>query len=161
MTSSPVSLLPEENRGAMQCAAQSGAAYPGGQLEVLLHRLITMVRVCAYPKCKNRMSHNTPYSFHRLPLSNGEMLKLWLIVLQMDANTPVQTLRLADHRVCSAHSSQDDYCQPKKRRNPVPKHLFLKKTAVPRVERATDTVEVRSEHCRPDGLQGPVSGQEC
>ncbi|XP_033493772.2 uncharacterized protein LOC117264070 isoform X3 [Epinephelus lanceolatus] len=100
-----------------------------------------MVRVCAYPNCKNRMSHNTPYSFHRLPLSDGKMLKLWLVVLQMDANTPVQTLRLADHRVCSAHFSQDDYCQPKKRRHPIPKHLFLKKTAVPRVERATDTVK--------------------
>ena len=77
-------------------------------------------------------------------MSDGEMLKLWLVVLQMDANTPVQTPRLADHRVCSAHFSQDDYCQPKKRRHPIPKHLFLKKTAVPRVERATDTVEQSS-----------------
>jgi len=36
----------------------------------------------------------------------------------MDANTPLQTLHLADHWVCSAHFSQDDYCQPKKTSNP-------------------------------------------
>ena len=91
MTSSPESLLREVNReAAVRRAAQSGAAYPGRQLEVLQHRLITKVHVCAYPNCKNRMSHNSPYSFYRLSFSNGEMLKLWLIVLQMDANTPVR-----------------------------------------------------------------------
>ena len=65
----------------------------GVQLKVLMRRLKTMVRVCVYPNCKNRMWSNTLYSFYRLPLSDGEMLKLWLIVLQLDANTPVQTLR--------------------------------------------------------------------
>ena len=121
-------LLPEENRGVMLRAGQSGVSCPRVQLKVLLQLLKTMVCVCASPNCKNRMSRNNPYSFHRLHLSDSNMLKLWLIVLQLDANTPVQTLRLADHRVCSAHFSQDDYCQPKKRRHPIPKH-FTKHTS--------------------------------
>lgn len=103
-----------------------------------------MVRVCAFPNCANKMSNNTPRSFHRLPLFNRETLKLWLLVLQMDANTPVQKLRLADYRVCSDHFDRDDYCQPKRRRHPVPKHFFLKKTAVPRLNRpAADREEVK------------------
>ena len=50
----------------------------------------------------------------------------------MDADTPVDVLRRADHRVCSDHFDPDDYCQSKKRPNP--KHLYLKKSAVPRWE---------------------------
>ncbi len=105
-----------------------------------------MVRVCAFPNCDSKMSRHTPRSFHRLPLSNRGRLRLWLAVLQMDTNTPVQTLRLADHRVCSDHFDRDDYCQPKRRRHFIPKHFFLKKDAVPRVKRpaaaAAHTVEV-------------------
>lgn len=114
----------------------------GEQEAVLLIK--TMVRCCAVPNCANKMSNNTPRSFHRLPFHNRETLKLWLLVLQMDANTPVQKLRLADYRVCSDHFDRFDYCQPKKRRkHPVPKHFFLKKTAVPRVNMpAADRVEV-------------------
>uniref|UniRef100_UPI003AAC206B uncharacterized protein isoform X1 n=1 Tax=Centroberyx gerrardi TaxID=166262 RepID=UPI003AAC206B len=105
-----------------------------------------MVRVCAFPNCANKMSRNTSRSFHRLPLLDRDTRKLWLVVLQMDANTPVHTLRRADHRVCSDHFDRDDYCQSKRRRNPIPKHFFLKKNAVPRVERpAADRVEVKTE----------------
>ena len=75
-------------------AGQSGVSCPGVQLKVLLQLLKTMVCVFASPKCKNRMSCNTPYSFYRLTLSHSNMLKLWLIVLQLDANAPVQTLHL-------------------------------------------------------------------
>lgn len=91
-----------------------------------------MVRVCAFPNCPNKMKSYSSRSFHRLPLLNRSTLRLWLVVLQMDPNTPVHTLRLADYRVCSDHFGQDDYCQSKRRRNP--KHIFLKKTAVPRAE---------------------------
>lgn len=104
----------------------------------------TMVRCCAVPNCPNKMSNNTPRSFHRLPFHDRDTLRSWLLALQMDANTPVQKLRLADHRVCSDHFDRCDYCQPKKRRkHPVPKHFFLKKTAVPRVTvPAADGAEV-------------------
>ena len=51
--------------------------------------------------------YNTLRSFHRLtlPFSDTDRLKLWLVVLQqeMDPNTPVNTLRLVDHWVCSDH----------------------------------------------------------
>ncbi|XP_042287440.1 uncharacterized protein LOC122978844 isoform X1 [Thunnus albacares] len=114
-----------------------------------------MVRVCAFPNCTNKMSPNTSRSFHRLPLLDRDTLKLWLVVLQMDANTPVHTLRLADYRVCSDHFERDDYCQPKKRRNPIPKHFFLKKNAVPRVERpAADTVELQDNQAVMDRPRG-------
>lgn len=102
-----------------------------------------MVRACVFPNCTNKMSKNSARSFHRLPLLDEDVLKSWLVVLQMDPNTPVHKLRLADHRVCSDHFSQDDYCQSKRRKNP--KHIFLKKTAVPKEEiPAADRVEVIS-----------------
>lgn len=94
-----------------------------------------MVRVCAFPTCGNKMTRNTPLSFHRLPLNDAKTRKSWLVVLQLDVNTPTETLRLADHRVCSDHFERDDYCQPKKARKAVPRHFFLKKDAVPRLER--------------------------
>ena len=43
------------------------------------------------------MSRATKFSFHRLPLYNLDVLKLWLVVLKMDPNTEVKVLRLADH----------------------------------------------------------------
>ncbi|XP_074468770.1 zinc finger MYM-type protein 4-like isoform X2 [Sebastes fasciatus] len=102
-----------------------------------------MVRVCAFPNCGNKMSSHTSRSFHRLPLLDKDRRKLWLDVLQMDPNTPVQTLRLADHRVCSDHFNRDDYSQPRRRANIIPRHFYLKKNAVPRVERpAAGIVEV-------------------
>ncbi|XP_061888704.1 uncharacterized protein LOC133639428 [Entelurus aequoreus] len=91
-----------------------------------------MVRECAFPNCGNKMLRYSSRSFHRLPYFNTDTLKLWLAVLQMDADTPVDVLRRADHRVCSDHFDRDDYCQSKKRPNP--KHLYLKKSAVPRWE---------------------------
>ncbi|XP_062291623.1 uncharacterized protein LOC133996078 [Scomber scombrus] len=114
-----------------------------------------MVRVCAFPNCANKMSPNTSRSFHRLPLLDRDTLKLWLVVLQIDANIPVNTLRLADHRVCSDHFEREDYCQPKKRRHPIPKHFFLKKTAVPRVEKPTaDRVELQDKQALMDRPRG-------
>ena len=104
------------------------------ELRVVRKIMTTMGRVCAFPNCPNKMTNNTPLSFHRLPLMDGDVLKLWLFVLHIDANTPVHALRLADLRVCSDHFDREDYCQPKRRRHPIPKHFFLKKTAVPRVK---------------------------
>lgn len=72
-----------------------------------------MVRVCIFPKCSNKMTSWTKHSFHRLPLGNTELLKLWLIVLQMDPNTDTEELKLAGHRVCSAHFSPEDFIIPK------------------------------------------------
>ncbi len=84
----------------------------------------------------------TLQSFHRLPLLDRDTLRLWLEVLQMDKNTPIRTLCLAVHRVCGDYFDPDDFCQRKK--NPKnPKHVFLKKNAVLRVERPTSTTYKR------------------
>ena len=102
-----------------------------------------MVRLCAFPSCGNKMSRDSARSFHRLPLSDVETRGLWLQALGMDVNTPVEALRLADHRVCSDHFACDDYSEPKRKRKAPPKHVFLKRNAVPRVGRpAAHTEEV-------------------
>ncbi len=54
-------------------------------------------------------------SYHRLALLDRDTLRLWLAVLRMDENTPIRTLRLADHWVCSDHFDPDDFCQRKKK----------------------------------------------
>lgn len=103
-----------------------------------------MVRGCVFPNCSNKMTRNTPQSFHRLPVGNRSVLKKWLGVLQMDTDASVHALRHADYRVCSDHFEREDYCQPHRRRHPIPKHFFLKKYAVPRVKELTDRLEVMS-----------------
>ncbi|XP_035038448.2 LOW QUALITY PROTEIN: zinc finger MYM-type protein 4 [Hippoglossus stenolepis] len=105
-----------------------------------------MVRLCAFPSCGNKMSRYSARSFHRLPLSDVETRGLWLAALGMDVNTPVEALRFADHRVCSDHFAGDDYSEPKRKRKAPPKHVFLKRNAIPRVGRpAAHTVEVKEE----------------
>ncbi len=46
------------------------------QLGVLLHETKTMVCVCAYPNCNNRMLSHTLRSFNRLPLLASEIMKV-------------------------------------------------------------------------------------
>ncbi|XP_078135658.1 peroxynitrite isomerase THAP4-like isoform X2 [Sander vitreus] len=93
-----------------------------------------MVRVCAFPGCDKKMKHYNPESFHRLPLQNSDTLKQWLVVLHVDVETPVKTLREKDYRVCSNHFDKDDFMIPLRASNP-PRKNHLKKSAVPRAER--------------------------
>ncbi|XP_062265372.1 peroxynitrite isomerase THAP4-like [Platichthys flesus] len=102
-----------------------------------------MVRLCAFPTCGNKMSRSSARSFHRLPLRDAGTRRLWLEALEMDAHTPVEALRTADHRVCSDHFASDDYSEPKRKRKAPPKHVFIRRTAVPRAGRpAARTAEV-------------------
>lgn len=77
-------------------------------------------------------------SFHRLPLIRGdsETLKLWLLVLQLDLDTSLDTLRVKDYRVCSEHFDEEDFSQSSG------KHRYLKRNAVPKAKRPGDNVEV-------------------
>lgn len=61
------------------------------------------------------------WSFHRLPLLDGGIMKLSLVVLQMDPNTSVHISMLSG----LDHLDWDYYCQPKRRRNPITKHFYL------------------------------------
>ncbi|KAJ8278234.1 hypothetical protein GJAV_G00085400 [Gymnothorax javanicus] len=99
-----------------------------------------MVRVCVFPSCCNKMTSWTTFSFHRLPLRNLELLKLWLVALKIDPNTPVEALRRADHRVCSAHFATEDFfpARPQKEGRKV-QRLNLRKNAIPMA--AADTME--------------------
>ena len=87
---------------------------------------VKMVRVCAVPNCDNKMKKYNRLSFHRLPLYDPETLPLWLVVLQIDVQTPFQVLRKRDYRVCSEHFDEDDFSPTSE------KCRHLKKNAVPR-----------------------------
>ncbi|KAI7799067.1 zinc finger MYM-type protein 4 isoform X2 [Triplophysa rosa] len=90
-----------------------------------------MVRVCAFPGCFNRekalrlrpqgSAQDESLTFHTLPMQDPERLKLWLLALHRDINSPVESIRAL--RVCSGHFSPDDF--------PGPNRRYLKSTAVP------------------------------
>ncbi|KAF4106973.1 hypothetical protein G5714_012963 [Onychostoma macrolepis] len=61
---------------------------------------------------------------HKFPLTNPERLKLWLIALHLDINTPL--LSLEQKRVCSDHFLDDDY-RPSEQGKP----RLLKSSSVP------------------------------
>ncbi len=91
-----------------------------------------MVRVCAFPGCFNRekairlrpvaSSQEEGLTFHTLPLHDPERLKLWLLALKRDINSPIENIRAL--RVCSDHFSTDDFTGPTRR--------YLNSSAVPR-----------------------------
>uniref|UniRef100_A0A8C4DI62 THAP domain-containing protein 1 n=1 Tax=Dicentrarchus labrax TaxID=13489 RepID=A0A8C4DI62_DICLA len=94
-----------------------------------------MVRVCAFPNCGNRMRRYKCLHFHRLPFHDHEILQLWLVVLQLDVQTPIQVLCEKDLCICSEHFEEDDYRDTTQRGR-------LKRNAVPRMKTAATTVEV-------------------
>ncbi|XP_056432858.1 uncharacterized protein LOC130371195 isoform X4 [Gadus chalcogrammus] len=104
-----------------------------------------MVRVCVFPGCGKKKKSYTQETFHRLPLryNDQSLLEQWLIILHMDIETPIKTLRQKDDRVCSAHFDKDDFLIPKRAADPKnPKRVLLKRNAIPRVRQAaTDRLE--------------------
>ncbi len=72
-----------------------------------------MVRSCVYPGCENRFKPKRlrplgdEVTAHKFPLTNHERLKLWLLALHLDINTPLHSLE--QKRVCSEHFLDDDY----------------------------------------------------
>ena len=110
-----------------------------------------MVCVCVFPGCGKQMKSYTPETFHRLPswYNDRSLVDKWLIVLNMDIETPIEMLMQRDHRVCSAHFDKDDFIIPKRAADPKnPKKVSLKKNAIPRVQQvATDKLEVRLFIC--------------
>uniref|UniRef100_A0A673HX50 THAP-type domain-containing protein n=1 Tax=Sinocyclocheilus rhinocerous TaxID=307959 RepID=A0A673HX50_9TELE len=66
-------------------------------------------------------------TFHIFPIHNSERLKLWLLTLHLDINTPEHALIFK--RVCSNHVF-DDYFKPSQQGN----RCFLKASAVPNTD---------------------------
>ncbi|XP_038838862.1 uncharacterized protein LOC120039658 [Salvelinus namaycush] len=93
-----------------------------------------MPRECAVKMCDNKQKTWSALMFHRLPLSNPDRLKLWMVALNKDANTPTDDLRKL--LVCSEHFLPGDYYeklgQDRHSRMRIMKS-FLKDTAVPSV----------------------------
>lgn len=102
-----------------------------------------MVRVCAYPGCFNQEKsvrlrqwasvQEESLTFHTLPLHDPERLKLWLIALHRETESPIQSIR--GLRVCSQHFPPSDFSVAKgnKRRlnsTSVPKLFVQQRTEV-------------------------------
>ncbi|KAF4114399.1 hypothetical protein G5714_004622 [Onychostoma macrolepis] len=93
-----------------------------------------MVRLCQYPGCFNKAKclrlhapvskEGGPLTFHKLPVNDPERLKLWLLAIRWDVNTPIE--KLHGCRLCSEHFSADDY-EPEKGKS----KRLLKSSAVP------------------------------
>ncbi len=80
----------------------------------------------------NRMRKYTGLSFHRLPLYEPEILPLWLVVLQLDMQTPFVELKSRDYRVCGEHFDNDDFfpttsetCRLRLKKNAVPRPVVM------------------------------------
>ncbi|XP_041730398.1 THAP domain-containing protein 3 [Coregonus clupeaformis] len=93
-----------------------------------------MPRECAVKMCENKQKTWSALMFHRFPLSNPDRLKLWMVALNKDADTPTEDLRKL--LVCSEHFLPGDYYeklgQDRHTRMRIMKS-FLKDTAVPSV----------------------------
>jgi len=108
-----------------------------------------MVLICAYPGCLSRRkrkqlrmlarTHSGVVSFHKFPISNPSLLKLWLIALRLDINTPINLLKLK--RVCSDHFSPDDFTNQGEDR------IVLTSSAVPMLSHSTEVCEQRLCMC--------------
>lgn len=93
-----------------------------------------MPRECAVKMCDNKQKTWSALMFHRFPLRNPDRLKLWMVALNKDVNTPTDDLRKL--LVCSEHFLPGDYYeklgQDRHSRMRIMKS-FLKDTAVPSV----------------------------
>lgn len=89
--------------------------------------------------CVFRMKRYLCLSFHRLPLRNREIRQLWLVALQLDVQTPLQTIRERDYRVCSEHFDEDDLTEKSV------KSRYLKANAIPKAKKpAADKLDVKA-----------------
>ncbi|ROL46137.1 THAP domain-containing protein 4 [Anabarilius grahami] len=106
-----------------------------------------MVLTCAYADCSNRLktkrlcsltrTHSGVVTFHVFPTSEPARLKLWLIALRLDINTPINILKMM--RVCSDHFSPDDFTYPGE------DYVRLKTSAVPMVFPHPTEVRTRNQ----------------
>ncbi|XP_038134321.1 uncharacterized protein LOC119778938 [Cyprinodon tularosa] len=84
-----------------------------------------MVKACDYPGCANKIDGKS-LSFHRFPLTDVAVRKLWLLALGFHVDTRLEKIKKL--RVCSAHFSEDDFVSSCPRDT---KKRILKSSAVP------------------------------
>nr|XP_043883865.1 uncharacterized protein LOC122770804 isoform X1 [Solea senegalensis] len=107
-----------------------------------------MVRMCAFPGCGNKNVSWSPYRFHRIPLRDTDCTKMWLVVMNVAADTPRSALRQL--RVCSAHFSEEDYREP--RANERDRHVLMT-SAVPNSRMQVTLSDMPQETLRSTGNQ--------
>lgn len=88
-----------------------------------------MPRKCAVKCCNNRQKTRSSLIFHSVPTNNPERTNLWLLALNLDPNTPKETVKKM--LVCSEHFLRDDY-EKMELKNQT-KRLLLKETAIPSI----------------------------
>ncbi|TNN03593.1 hypothetical protein fugu_000622 [Takifugu bimaculatus] len=134
-------------------------------------------RFCSFPNCPNKITPVTlrSLSFHRVPVADEELLKRWLVALQMEPGTAAEEVKRGDHKVCSVHFDPDDFYPRKAQPAPVKKtrkglrktkplkehfeRTKLKPNAVPRTgTRLSSEPEVVALVM--DGNQNPVVAEE-
>lgn len=93
-------------------------------------------RFCSYPNCPNKITAVTlrSLSFHRVPSSDKDLLKLWLLALQIEPSTPTETVKRKDHKVCSVHFDPGDFYPRKPEPAPVQKRTSLSKEGIQRTK---------------------------
>ncbi len=96
-----------------------------------------MVQECALPNCTNKMKSDGRHTFHKLPLFDPGRLQLWLVVLQMDPDSPADTLHQAANKsAVTIFTPMTSASHPD-----ITLHLYPMKSAVLRVKRcAAETV---------------------
>ncbi len=76
-----------------------------------------MVFSCVYPGCFNKAKPSrlrartskgdAPLTFHTFPVNDPERLKLWLLAVRWDVNTPLE--KVYRRVMCSEHFRSEDY----------------------------------------------------
>ncbi|XP_049914839.1 protein cornichon homolog 3 isoform X2 [Epinephelus moara] len=91
-----------------------------------------MVYTCIVKSCSNKPKTWSKVKFNVVPTSNTDRMKLWLFVLDIDPNTPVETVRKMF--VCSCHFLPEDYAEKMEHRSSgMVQALFFKDTVIPSV----------------------------
>nr|XP_055071078.1 uncharacterized protein si:dkeyp-30e7.2 isoform X1 [Misgurnus anguillicaudatus] len=86
---------------------------------------------CIVKSCNNKQGRpGNTMMFHRIPTKNADLMKQWLLALDIDPHTPVATIK--GYRVCSEHFREDDYFHKMEFATRTMKRV-LKDTAIPSI----------------------------
>ncbi|XP_067282647.1 zinc finger MYM-type protein 4 isoform X5 [Pseudorasbora parva] len=134
-----------------------------------------MVRSCVYPHCSNRLkvqrlrslaqTHSGVVTFHGFPTAEPARLKLWLIAIRRDINTPIHVIKC--WKICSDHFSPGDFTHSGRIKPSAVPTVYLhqpeEKVSDPDALSADDSEDVEEEEdkevCFADDIQS-TSGKQ-
>ncbi|KAM9840465.1 uncharacterized protein ACBR49_015851 [Aulostomus maculatus] len=121
-----------------------------------------MPPTCVVKGCYNKPKRWSSVMFHTIASKNPARMKLWLVALNIDPNTPTEKLRKMF--VCSDHFSRNDYYEKTEysgRYRTKGNRLVLRETAIPSLG-LTNTVDVgdmSNVQEDPTEVEASISGQ--